>query len=140
MALLSVAKRNTAAEQVVIDLRPLNAKYKKVNLYISKEEQNPKKLHVMEIVNASYMSNRQALRKFPLPKSPKVWARVLGGAQYYKHFLKNPSRDSAGLCQLKTQTSSGIPDWAVGAFTRIKQSLLESEAPTAPKFTMLQQN
>ena len=39
-ALLSVAKKNMAAKQLVIDLRPLNAKCKKINLYISSIEQN----------------------------------------------------------------------------------------------------
>ena len=57
MALSSVAKRNTAAKRVAIDLRPLNAKCKKVNLYISKVEHNLQKLHGMEIVNATDMSN-----------------------------------------------------------------------------------
>ena len=39
-ALLSVAKKNTAAKRFVIDLRPLNAKCKKVNLYVGSVEQN----------------------------------------------------------------------------------------------------
>ena len=33
-----------------------------------------------------------------------------------------------------------MPVWAVEAFGRINQSLLESEALAAPKFTTLQQN
>ena len=44
-ALLSVAKKNTAAKRFVIDLRPLNAKCKKINLYIGSVEQNLQKLH-----------------------------------------------------------------------------------------------
>ena len=83
---------------------------------------------------------RQALMEFPLPKSPKALARFLGMVQYYKHFLKNLSKDSTDLHQLKTQTFSEMPAWAVEAFERIKRSLLESEALAAPKFTMLQQN
>ena len=71
-ALLSVAKNNTAAKPIVIDLRPLNAKCKKINLYIGSIEQNLQKLHSMEIVNASDMSKGQALRKFPPPKLPKA--------------------------------------------------------------------
>ena len=39
-ALLLVAKKNTAAKRFVIDLRPLNAKCKKINLYIGSVEQN----------------------------------------------------------------------------------------------------
>ena len=35
-ALLLVAKKNTAAKRFVIDLRPLNAKCKKINLYIGR--------------------------------------------------------------------------------------------------------
>ena len=63
---------------------------------------------------------RQALVEFPPPKSPKALARFLGMVQYYKHFLKNLSRDSANLHQLITQTFSEMPDWAVAAFMRIK--------------------
>ena len=59
---------------------------------------------------------RQVLVEFPPPKSPKALARFLGMVQYYKHFLKNLSRDSADLHQLKTQTFSEMPVWAVEAF------------------------
>ena len=52
---------------------------------------------------------RQALVEFSLPKSPKALARVLGIVQYYKHFLKYLSKDSADLHQLKTQTFLEIP-------------------------------
>ena len=38
--LLSVAKKKTAAKGFLIDLRPLNAKCKKINLYIGSVEQN----------------------------------------------------------------------------------------------------
>ena len=82
----------------------------------------------------------KALVDFPPQKSPKALARFLGMVQYYKHFLKNLSRDLADLHQLKTQTFSEMPTWAVEAFRRIKQSLLESEVLAAPKFTTLQQN
>ena len=39
-AFLSVVKKNKAAKRFVIDLRPLNAKCKKINLYIGSVEQN----------------------------------------------------------------------------------------------------
>ena len=42
--------------------------------------------------------------------------------------------------KLKTQTFSEMPTWAVQAFERIKQSLLNSEALAVPKFITLQQN
>lgn len=83
---------------------------------------------------------RQALINFPLPKSPKALARFIGMVQYYKRFLKNLSRDSVDLHQLKAQAFSEMPTWVVEAFRRIKQILLESEALAAPKFTTLQQN
>ena len=83
---------------------------------------------------------RQALIEFPPPKSPKALARFLGMVQYYKHFLKNLSKDSADLHQLKSETFSDMPAWAVEAFRRIKRSLLESEALAVPKFTTLHQN
>ena len=51
-ALLSVAKR------FVIDLRPLNVKCKKINLYIGSVQQNLQKLHGIEVVSAIDMSNR----------------------------------------------------------------------------------
>ena len=54
---ISVAKKNMAAKQFVIDLRPLNAKCKKINLYIGSIEQNLQKLHSIEIVSANNMSN-----------------------------------------------------------------------------------
>ena len=38
-ALLSVAKKNTTAKRFVIDLRPLNTKCKKINLYIGSVKQ-----------------------------------------------------------------------------------------------------
>ena len=56
-ALLSVAKKNTAARRFVIDLRPLNAKCKKINLYIGSVEQNLQKLHGIQVVSAINMSN-----------------------------------------------------------------------------------
>ena len=37
-ALISVAKKNTAAKRFVIDLRPLNTKCKKINLYVGSVE------------------------------------------------------------------------------------------------------
>ena len=83
---------------------------------------------------------RQALVNFPLPKFPKALARFLGMVQYYKHFLKDLSKDSADLHKLKMQTFSEMPTWAVEVFKRIKQSFLNSEALAVPKFTMLQQN
>ena len=52
---------------------------------------------------------RQALVDFPLPKLPKALARFLGMVQYYKHFLKDLSKDSADLHKLKTQTFSEMP-------------------------------
>ena len=52
-----VAKKNTAAKRFVIDLRPLKAKYKKINLYIGSVEQNLQKLHGIEVVSAVDMSN-----------------------------------------------------------------------------------
>ena len=82
----------------------------------------------------------QALVDFPPPKSPKALARFLGMVQYYKHFLKDLSKDSTDLHKLKTQTFSEMPMWVVQAFERIKQSLLNSEALAAPKFTTQQQN
>ena len=261
---LSVAKKNTAAKRFIIDLRPLNAKCKKINLYIGSVEQNLQKLHGIEVVSTIDMSNgfgvlpiaeedqhyfafttpnqgswafkrlpngwvnspayytrymarlistlpvgkvlsyiddvllysedptgrqmvrligkfldrviqsggkinvakseflrtkvkylgfvvgkngilmdpkyRQALVDFPLPKLPKALARFLGMVQYYKHFLKDLSKDSGDLHKLKTQTFSEMPTWVVQAFKRIKQSVLNSEALVAPKFTTLQQN
>ena len=56
-ALLSVAKKNTVAKRFIIDLRPLNAKCKKINLYIGSVEQNPQILHVIKVVSAVDMSN-----------------------------------------------------------------------------------
>ena len=56
-ALLLVAKKNTAGKCFVIDLRPLNAKCKKINLYIGSVEQNLQKLHGIEVVSAIDMSN-----------------------------------------------------------------------------------
>ena len=47
---------------------------------------------------------RQALLEFSPPKSPKSLARFLSMVQYYKHFLKDLSRDPADLHKLKTQT------------------------------------
>merc|ERR1712101_61018 len=79
----------------------------------------------------------QALVDFPPPRSPKALSRFLGMVQYYKHFLKDLSKDSVDLHKLKTQTFSEMPPWAIQAFERIKQGLLSSEAP---KFTTLQQN
>ena len=52
-----MAKKNTAAKRFVIDLRPLNAKCKKINLYIGSMEQNLQKLHRIEVVSAFDMSN-----------------------------------------------------------------------------------
>ena len=83
---------------------------------------------------------RQALVDFPPPKSPKALARFLGMVQYYKHFLKDLSKDSANLHKLKTQTFIEMPPWALKSFKKIKQSLLNSEALAAPKFTTLHKN
>ena len=44
---------------------------------------------------------RQALTEFPPPKSPKALAWYLGMLQFYKHFLKNLSKDAAHLHKLK---------------------------------------
>ena len=44
-ALLLVAKKNTATKRFDLDLRPLNTKCKKINLYIGSVEQNLQKLH-----------------------------------------------------------------------------------------------
>ena len=52
-----MAKKNTAAKQFVINLQPLNAKCKKINLYISSVEQNVQKLHGIEVVSVIDMSN-----------------------------------------------------------------------------------
>ena len=52
-----MAKKNTAAKQFVIDLRPLYAKCKKINLYIGSVEQNLQKLHRIKVVSAIDMSN-----------------------------------------------------------------------------------
>ena len=53
---------------------------------------------------------RQALTEFPSPKSPKALARFLGMVQYYKHFLKNLSKDAADLYKLKGENFSELPD------------------------------
>ena len=45
------------AKRFVIDLRPLNAKCKKINLYIGSVEQNLQKLHGIKVVSAVDMSN-----------------------------------------------------------------------------------
>ena len=79
----------------------------------------------------------QAFVKFPPPKLPKAVARFLGMVQYYKHFLKDLSKDSADLHKLKTQAFIRMLPWAIKAFEKIKQSLLNSEALAAPKFTAL---
>ena len=60
--------------------------------------------------------------------------------QYYKHFLKNLSKDAADLHKLKGENFSELPDWAKEDFAKIKQSLLDSEALAAPKFTTLHRN
>ena len=78
---------------------------------------------------------RQALVEFPPPKSPKALARFLGMVQYYKHFLKDLSKDSADLHKLKTQAFIEMPPEALKSFEKIKQSLLNSKALAAPKFT-----
>ena len=83
---------------------------------------------------------RQALVKFPPPKSPKALARFLGMVQYYKHFLKDLSKDSADLHKLKTQAFVEMPPWAIKVFEKIKQSLLDLEALAPPKFTTLHKN
>ena len=54
---------------------------------------------------------RQALVGFPPPKSPKALARFLGMVQYYKHFLKDLSKDSADLHKLKLQAFIEISPW-----------------------------
>ena len=53
-----MAKKNTVAKWSVIDLRPLNVKCKKINLYIGSVEQNLQKLHGIEVVSVIDMSNR----------------------------------------------------------------------------------
>ena len=60
--------------------------------------------------------------------------------QYYEHFLKNLSKDTADLHKLKGENFSELPEWAKADFAKIKQSLLDSEALAAPKFTTLQKN
>ena len=67
----------------------------------------------------------QALVEFPPPKSPKALARFLGMVQYYKHLLKDLSKDSADLHKLKTQAFIEIPPWTLKAFKKIKHSLLD---------------
>ena len=52
---------------------------------------------------------RQALHKFPPPKSSKALVRFLGMVQYYKHFLKDLSKDSADLHKLKMQAFIEMP-------------------------------
>ena len=52
-----MAKKNTVAKWSVIDLRPLNVKCKKINLYIGSVEQNLQKLHGIEVISAINMSN-----------------------------------------------------------------------------------
>ena len=65
---------------------------------------------------------RQALVEFPPLKSPKALVRFLGMVQYYKHFLKDLSKDSANLHKLKIQTFMEMPPWVIKEFERIKQS------------------
>ena len=83
---------------------------------------------------------RQALTEFPPLKSPKALARFLGMVQYYKHFLKNLSKDATDLHKLKGENLSELQNWAKKDFANIKQSLLDSEALAAPKFTTLHKN
>merc|ERR1712082_28029 len=83
---------------------------------------------------------RHALIEFPPPKSTKALARFLGMVQYYKHFLKDLLKDAADLHQLKTQTFVEMPPEALRSFEKIKESLLNSEALAAPKFTTLHRN
>ena len=52
-----MAKKNTATKRFVIDIRPLNTKCKKINLYIGSVEQNLQKLHVIKVVSTVDMSN-----------------------------------------------------------------------------------
>ena len=61
---------------------------------------------------------RQALTEFPPPKSPKALARFLGMIQYYKHFLKNLSRDRADLHKLKTENFSELSEWVKAKLSR----------------------
>ena len=70
--LLSVVKKDTAAKRFIIDLRPLNVKCKKINLYIGSVEQNLQKLHGIQVVSAVDMSNR---------------FRVLPIAEEYQHYF-----------------------------------------------------
>ena len=60
--------------------------------------------------------------------------------KYYKHFLKNLSKDAADLHKLKGENFSELPDWAKKDFANIKQSLLDLEALAALKFTTLHKN
>ena len=53
-----MAKKNTAAKIFIIDLRPLNAECKKINVYIGSVEQSLQKLHGIEVVSSVDMSNR----------------------------------------------------------------------------------
>ena len=54
--------------------------------------------------------------------------------------MKDLSKDSANLHKLKTQAFIEMPPWAIKAFEKIKQSLLNSEVLAAPKFTTLHKN
>ena len=45
---------------------------------------------------------RQAMVDIQAPRSPKALARFLGMVQYYKHFLKDLSKDSVDLHKLNT--------------------------------------
>ena len=66
LSMLLVAKKNIAAKHFVINLRPLNAKCKKINLYIGSVKQNLQKLHGIEVVSAIDMSN--GLGVLPIPE------------------------------------------------------------------------
>ena len=47
-----------AAKRFIIDLGPINAKCKKINLYIGSVEQNLQNLYGIEVVSVINMSNR----------------------------------------------------------------------------------
>ena len=100
----SLAQRTTAAEQTVMDLKILNAKYWSANLYLSKMEYWD--LVVGKHGTLTGQGYRQAHRNCPKLKPPEVLTRFWGKTQHYKHPCKNTFRESADIHQSKTQTFS----------------------------------
>ena len=71
--LLSVAKKNTTARRFIIDLRPLNCKCKKINLFIGSVDQKLAKLHGAEVFFAIDMSNR--FRVLPIAEESQYYTK-----------------------------------------------------------------